>query len=145
MSPDPRIYKLVESAAFTTVETKTHDTHEMFKDHKRMIAVLYATAVAADVDDTLDVYVDFRMPGTDIWVNGVHFTQILGNGTAKRFYAVWDQTTPGTSVVDATSDASASAVRPTVTGDAARARHILAKGSDADQSFTYSLTLYGLD
>ena len=42
--------------------------------------------VASDVGDTLDVKVQTMIDGTN-WVDVVHFTQVLGNGGAKRFVA----------------------------------------------------------
>jgi hypothetical protein len=44
------------------------------------------TAAATDAGDTLDVTVQTLIDGTN-WVDVVHFTQCLGNGGAKRYFA----------------------------------------------------------
>lgn len=46
--------------------------------------VLDVTAAATDVGDTLDVKVQTKIDG-DNWLDVVHFTQVLGNGGAKRY------------------------------------------------------------
>jgi len=48
--------------------------------------VLDVTAAATDAGDKLDVYVQTKIDGTN-WVDVVHFTQVLGNGGAKRYVA----------------------------------------------------------
>src|SRR5262245_3649954 len=48
--------------------------------------VLDVTAAATDVVDTLDLYVQTKLDGTN-WVDIIHFTQVVGNGGAKRFIA----------------------------------------------------------
>lgn len=50
-----------------------------------MELVLDVTAAATDVGDTLDVKVQTKIGGN--WVDVVYFTQVLGNGGAKRFAA----------------------------------------------------------
>jgi len=44
------------------------------------------TAAATDVGDLLDVYVQTKIDGTN-WLDVQHFTQVLGNGGAKRYVA----------------------------------------------------------
>lgn len=50
-----------------------------------MILVCDLTAAATDVGDTLDVKVQTKIAG--LWVDVAYFTQMLGNGGAKRFGA----------------------------------------------------------
>jgi hypothetical protein len=50
---------------------------------RAMAFVLDVTAAATDVGDTLDVKVQCRLDGTN-WVDVCSFTQVLGNGGAKR-------------------------------------------------------------
>ncbi len=107
---------------------------------KRLEVVLDVTAAAHEVGDTLDVYVDISPDGGTTWINAVHFTQVLGNGGAKKFVAVLDPTNPGTDVIDLSADCAAGKVRPAVWGTAIRERRVIADaGGDADQSFTYSV------
>lgn len=60
------------------------------------VFILDVSAAATDVGDTLDVFVQHSpIPGA--WDDFVHFTQVLGNGGAKRFLAGWGRgATPAT-------------------------------------------------
>lgn len=105
---------------------------------KRYLIVLDVTAAASLGTDTLDAYVDVSIDGAK-WLNAAHFAQILGNGGAKTRFAVLEATSPGTSDLDATADAAAGTVRPTMSGlPQMRARWAIAGGGA--QSFTFSLT-----
>lgn len=96
-------------------------------------------AVASDVGDTLDVYVDTSVDGT-VWVNVVHFAQILGNGTAKRFLAIVSPaSTVMTAPVDVSADAAAGAVRHAL-GHQWRYRLVQV---DADSDANFAVTLNG--
>jgi hypothetical protein len=48
--------------------------------------MLDVTAAATTAGDTLDVYIRTLIDGTN-WVDVHHFTQVLGNGNAKQYYA----------------------------------------------------------
>jgi hypothetical protein len=48
--------------------------------------VLDVSAAATDAVDSLDVYVQTKLDGVN-WVDMIHFTQVVGNGGAKRFIA----------------------------------------------------------
>jgi len=54
--------------------------------HGGMAFVLDVTAAATDAGDTLDVKVQCRLDGTN-WIDVASFTQVLGNGGAKRHIA----------------------------------------------------------
>jgi hypothetical protein len=114
-------------------------------ERKKYVFLLTLTAAATEVGDTLDVYVDWSIDGTT-YVNGAHFTQILGNGAdAQSYYAVFDATTPGTAVIDATSDAAAAAVRPGLFGAYVRGRYVVVEANaNANASFTFSLIGYAI-
>lgn len=104
--------------------------------------VLDVASAATDAGDTLDVYVDTAVGGgaTAVWVNVVHFAQVLGNGGAKRFAAIVN---PGGSVmaapVDVSADAAAGAVRHML-GDQWRYRIVQA---DANSNAAFAITLRG--
>ena len=51
---------------------------------------LNVTAEATEVGDTLDVYIQHSVDGGTTWDDFVHFTQVLGNGGAKKFIARWN-------------------------------------------------------
>jgi hypothetical protein len=112
-------------------------------ERKRYIVVNAITASATAAGDTLDVYVDFSLDNVT-WYNAVHFTQQAGNGAARTEYAVLDPTTPGTSVVNVTTDAAAAAVRPALFGPYMRARWTLVDGGGGDTSHTFSVVAYAV-
>lgn len=109
---------------------------------KRLFVLLDITASATDAGDTLDVYVDASLDGTN-WANAVHFTQQAGNGAARKEWAVLDPANPGTSALNVTSDAAAATVRPAVFGPYLRARWALVDSGDHNTSHTFSVTAYG--
>lgn len=111
--------------------------------YKQLLVLLSVTAAATDAADTLDVYVDTSPDGGTTWVNAIHFNQILGNGGAKKFWAVLDPAgAAGTSVIAATSDAAAATVRPSMFCDYVRVRHVVVDGGGHAQSFTFAVLAY---
>ncbi len=55
---------------------------------KAAVLLLDVTAAAQLVGDTLDVYLQGSVDGS-AWNDILHFTQVLGNGGAKKFEARW--------------------------------------------------------
>lgn len=53
--------------------------------HRAVEACLDVTAASAAGTDTLDVFVQSFVDGE--WVDVIHYTQVLGDGGAKRFFA----------------------------------------------------------
>lgn len=103
--------------------------------------LLSVTAAATGAGDTLDVYIDTSPDGGTTWVNAVHFTQVIGNGGAKKEWAVVSVSgAPAATATAVTSDAASGVVRPAVLGDALRVRHTVVDGGSAAQSFTFSVT-----
>lgn len=111
-------------------------------ERKKYLFLLNVTAAATDAADTLNVYVDWSIDGTT-YINGGHFTEVLGDGGAKKYYMVFDATNPGTSVIDATSDAASGAVRPGMFGAYIRGRYAVVD-ADADSAFTFTVTGYAI-
>lgn len=105
--------------------------------------LLDVTLCDDDVDDTLDVYVDWSMDNVTYY-NGIHYTQVLGNGAPIQFYAIVGPAAAGTAVINTTTDAAVSVVRPEVFGPYARGRYVLVDGGGADADFTFSLVGYAL-
>ncbi len=102
------------------------------------------TAKATDASDTCDVYVDVLVDGTN-WVNAVHFTQALGNGTdAASEYALLlpSANTAPLVITTVTADAASGVVRPDIIGSQIRARWVIVNSSTDDESFTFSVTGY---
>lgn len=113
-------------------------------EYKQVQILLSVTAAAAAVGDTLDVYVDTSPNAGGVWINAVHFTQVLGNGGAKAFWAVIDPAgSAGTSVVAVSTDASSGVVRPSILCDYVRVRYTIVDGGAHGQSFTFSVLAFG--
>lgn len=99
--------------------------------------VLDQTVAASAVDDTCDVFIQTMLDGTN-WVDVVHFTQTLGNGTdAQRFIAKISAHIATAEFENATA-LGAAAVRHLM-GDAWRARWAIVTGAGT-HSFTFSVT-----
>ncbi len=112
-------------------------------ERSRILVVLDLTAAGVDANDTLDVYVDVSIDGT-IWMNAIHFAQMLGTGGAKRYFAVLDPSNPGTSAIDVTSDAAAGVVRPGLFGAQARGRYVIVDPTGANAAFSFTLAAYAM-
>ena len=108
-----------------------------------LIFVCEFTAKATDVGDTCDVYVDVSIDGTK-WINAIHFTQALGNGTdAATEYAVLIPSGTNTAPTVATADCASGAVRGDLFGAQYRARWVIVD-ADANGTFTFSVTGWAL-
>ncbi len=101
--------------------------------------LLNVTAAATDVDDTLDVFVDASPDGGISWVNVVHFTQVLGNGGAKKFVAAIHSAANLTDV-NVTTDLVANAAPRSFLGNALRCRYAVVDPGAGVASFNFVLT-----
>lgn len=110
---------------------------------RRATLLLDASAVATDVSDTLNVYIQKNVgtKATPIWTDFVSFAQILGNGGAQQFVA--EITADG--VVDADHHVlSDGALTPASTNQGPwsndwRVKWVAVDGGGANASFTFSL------
>jgi hypothetical protein len=66
--------------------------------------LLNVTSAAAAVGDTLDVYVQGSSDGGTTWDDIAHFTQVLGNGGAKKFAIRWQGDIAPTTALAAPQD-----------------------------------------
>lgn len=110
----------------------------------QLIFILDVTAAATEVGDTLDVFVDFSWDKST-WINAVHFTQVLGNGGAKRELAkiTKDVLNDPDAVLNIASDASAGVTRNVGIPPYIRYRStIVDVTTTSNVSFTYSLVGY---
>lgn len=137
-----RAITLLPSAARTDTASTNGDTIPV-DPWERALCLCAFTAKGTDVGDTCDVYVDVSPDGGTTWLNAVHFTQALGNGTdAASEYAVLYANTPGVDIVAVTSDAASAKVRPTLFGNALRARYAVVDAGANDASFTFSVKAF---
>lgn len=132
---------LKQSAAQTT--STTGDGVQILEDANAFTSatfILDVTAAATAAGDTLDVYVDFS-PDNSIWVNAAHFTQVLGNGGAKREIAkiTSGELNDPDAVLAVASDAAAAVTRNTGIMPFVRYRSAITDATTDDASFTYSI------
>lgn len=147
----PRGVELIQGEALTLFASaargagvnQTGAPAEVYGERSRFLALLDVTAAASEVTDTLDVFLDVLAADGATWLNAIHFTQCLGNGGAKKYFAVLDPSNPGTAVIDVSSDAAAGAVRPALFGPQLRGRYTIVDGGGAAASFTFWLGMYG--
>jgi hypothetical protein len=97
--------------------------------------VLDVTAAGSAADDLLDVFVQTKIG--DNWFDVVHFTQVLGNGGAKRYVAKVVGAL-ATAEYEVGSALAAAAVR-NLLGDEWAARWVVTNGAGT-HSFTFSVT-----
>ncbi len=101
---------------------------------------LNVTAAATDAADTFDAYVDTSLDGGTTWINIVHFTQVLGNGGAKReTMTINPGGNVGTAPINTAADAAAAGVRH-ILGSQYRTRYVQVDAdSDAAIAFTIKM------
>lgn len=114
---------------------KLQDSYEL------LVATLDVTAAATAAGDTLNVYLDTSFDGGATWVNIGAFTQVLGNGGAKK-YVMSLKAAPvaSSNVVSATADQTAGNALQIGFGDRLRARGVTVSGTSA--AFTYSVKAF---
>lgn len=105
------------------------------------VFLLNVTAAATEVGDTLDVYLQHSVDGGTTWNDFVHFTQVLGNGGAKKFEAVWNALMAPETELAAPGDAAlAAGVKQGPIGDKIRAKWVVVEANaNANASFTFSV------
>lgn len=131
--------KLLESAART--ETGTGDAVSNLGEFSVLIAQLDVTSAATAAGDTLDVYLQTTIDGTN-WVDIHHFTQVLGNGGAKRYFAKLVSSVALTEFENAA--ALAAAAGRAIVGGQYRVRWAITDATTDDASFTFSVYANGL-
>lgn len=118
----------------------TGDSILLTNSFSSALFVLDVTAAATDVGDLLDVYIDFSGDGTS-WINAIHFTQVLGNGGAKKEMAKVnnDLLENPDAVITIATDCASSVVRNTGVLPYVRYRSAITDVGTDDASFTYSV------
>lgn len=126
---------LQPSAAKTATGTGTAVTG--LGEWQVLILQLDVTAAATDVGDTLDAFLQTTIDGTN-WIDIYHFTQVLGNGSAKRYFGKIVRDVALTEFENAT--ALGAAAGRAIVGDQYRVRWAITDASTANASFTFSVT-----
>ena len=98
---------------------------------------LDVTAAATEVDDTLDAFIQTTIDGTN-WIDVVAFTQVLGNGGAKRHVAKILRSEPQ-AMFEASATLAAGSIRH-ILGKRYRARWVITDAGADNASFTFSVT-----
>lgn len=102
-----------------------------------VVYVLDLTDAKTDVGDTLDVSIQVRLDGTN-WVDVVHFTQVLGNGSDDLTYVAKLCADVAEDDFEIGSALAAGSVRNLI-GLETRAKWVIVDSGDADQTFTFSV------
>ncbi len=97
---------------------------------------LDVTAAATDAGDELDVYVQTLIDGNN-WIDVAHFTQLKGDGGAKRFFAKITAAAAET-MFEAGAALSAGSIR-NLLGDAWRTKHVQVDAGTQNASFTFAV------
>jgi hypothetical protein len=109
---------------------------------KALVAMLNVTVAAADSGDLLDVWLQESPDQGTTWNDFVRFTQVLGNGGAKKYIAKLNCEAPAETELGAPSDASMSAgvvqgpICPYI-----RAKWTVTDAGTDNASFTFALTI----
>lgn len=108
--------------------------------------LLEVTAAATAVDDTLDVYVQQLVRPDDvtpIYDDFVHFTQVLGNGGAKRFIGEQSSMASPESELHAPADAAlAAGILQGPKFGIWRVKWVIVDAGADNASFTFGLWVY---
>jgi len=112
----------------------------LFDDILAGLFLLTVSAAATEAGDTLDVYIQSSADGGTTWNDFIHFTQVLGNGGAKKFLATWQPLAAAETELAAPGDAAlAAGVVHNIQGSVWRVKWVIADSGNANQSFTFKV------
>ena len=112
------------------------------KPFSEALIMLDVTVAASTVADTLNVHIDVSPDGGTTWLNVGTFTEVLGNGGAKKYVMALNMDNPGaTAVFDVSSDAAAGATRQIGITDRVRSRAVIVDDS-ASAAFTFTVKAF---
>lgn len=134
------VLTLLASAARTTSDTAAVAAINNFNRVKAVVFYLSVTVAATDAGDTLDVYIQHSPDGGTTYDDFVHFTQVLGNGGAKKLVATWFRDVTPTSALKPVADASlAAGVQQGPVAPTWRVKWVVVDAGSVNVSFTFSL------
>jgi len=110
------------------------------------IYVLDVTVAASAAGDTFDLYMQHSWDDGTSWDDFIHFTQILGNGGAKKRLAFWTiyGTAPSTPEKAPQDAAMAVGVQQGPIGNTLRAKWVIVNGGGS-HSFTFSVGIQQIE
>jgi len=109
---------------------------------KAAIFQLAVSAAATESGDLLDVYVQHSPDDGTTWDDFIHFTQVLGNGGAKKYIATWLRDVTPESEIKAPADAAlAAGVLQGPIAPLLRVKWVIVDASTQNASFTLSLVV----
>lgn len=131
--------ELLASAARTATSDGSNETVVTHvRPPNAMAFILDVTAAATEAGDTLDVFVQTKLDGTN-WVDIVAFTQVTGDGGTKRHVA---KVIAGAAeaMFEDSATLSAGSVRDLL-GDGFRPRWDITDSGTDNASFTFSVRM----
>jgi hypothetical protein len=131
----PRAQQTLASVTTSGAVSSTNATAvSLYRPENGLILICDLTAAATDAGDTLDVKVQTQLGG--LWVDVAYFTQMLGNGGAKRFAAkLMGQT--AFALGDIAGALTAGNIRHLI-GDAWRVNYVTVD-ANANSAFTFAV------
>ena len=132
------------AGAGTTVTSAPATPAQHFEEIVGAVFLLNVTAAAVGAGDTLDVYVQHSIDDGANFDDFVHFTQVLGNGGAKKIRAQWllYGGAPPVQLGPYLDGTMAAGVNQGPVGSTWRTKVIIAGGT---ASFSFTLSVEGLD
>ena len=134
LKDDNDVTDILTSTTATATSTGT-TAKRLARPPTAVLFMLDLLAAATEVGDTLNLFVQTLIGGQ--WVDVVHFTEILGNGSTKRFFAKIDASL-AEAMFENASALAAGSVRNLI-GDQWRARYVIVDAGGANASFTFTL------
>jgi hypothetical protein len=138
---NPKSQDVTLLAAAARTSSGTSVVSSTFEEYTEALFLLNVTAAATEVDDTLDVYLQKTADNGTTWDDFVHFTQVLGNGGAKKFIAEWtSKATPESEMHAAQDGTMAVGVAQGPLGKKIRVKWVIVDPGGGAASFTFTVT-----
>lgn len=130
------VIELLADGTRTTATTAYGSAVRLPRPENGVVFLLNMTDKAAAAGDTLDVYVQTLISAT--WVDVVHFTQQLGNGTNDEEYFAKICTAAAQAEFEEATALGAAAVRHVI-GDEWKVKYTIVDAGGGTQSFRFDV------
>jgi len=128
---------LLTSAARTASGTQVVHGFAWARDYTFTLVV---SAAATATADTLNVYVQRLLPDGSTYEDIVSFTQVVGDGGAKKFVAdIIPENATGAVAVPGDAALAAGSVKNVYVGDTLRIKWVIVDATTDDASFTFAV------